>query len=320
MTVITPIALFGYDRADHLEDTIFHLKANDLADKTVVYMFSDGARNAAAESGVRAVRKLVKNTVGFKSVTLVEREENWGLRRSIIDGVAQISRKHGRVIVLEDDIVTNPCFLRYMNDALEFYKDYQTVGSISGYLAPYVSRKIGLRPDDTFFHYRTNCWGWATWHDRWVKIDWEATNWQFYLQSAEMREIFTRGGGDFTVMLRDSMEGRNQSWMARWYYNCFLHGMLTLYPGRSLVDNIGFDGSGTHSCKANASVCLRYRTPLAPLTTRTFNFALPVRIDGKIHEVMKRFWDPPWLPNSAIACAVRPIYRRLCKLNEQSRS
>lgn len=314
MPSIAPVALFGYDRDDHLQETIAHLQANEFAEKTAVYVFSDAAKNAAAEAGVHAVRQLARSLSGFESVTLIERDTNWGLRRSMIDGVAQVSKKHGRVIVLEDDIVTNPCFLRFMNEALEFYKDCQTVGSISGYVADYVSKKAGLNPQDTFFHYRTNCWGWATWFDRWAKADWEATNWQLYFQSAAMRKLLSQGGGDFLVMLRDSMEGRNQSWMARWYYHCFLHGMLTLYPGRSLVDNIGFDGRGTHSRNANASACRRYRTPLEPRAAAKFNFALPVRVDEQFHKAMKRFWDPPWLRNTPLVLTLRPLYHQIRKL------
>lgn len=314
MLTFAPVALFGYDRADHLKITIAHLQANEWADKTAVYIFSDGAKDAAAEPGVQAVRHLTRSITGFASVTLIERETNWGLRRSMIDAVTQIAKKHGRVIVVEDDIVTAPNFLRYMNEALEFYDSYQTVGSISGYVAPYVAKKAGLNPQDTFFHYRTNCWGWATWWNRLEKADWDANNWKHYFQSATMRKLLSRGGSDFLGMLRNSMEGRNQSWMARWYYYCFLHGMLTLYPGRSLVDNIGFDGSGTHSHNTNAAAYRRYRTILETTSGEKFSFALPVYVDERIHKAMKRFWDLPWLVNTPVVLALRPIYRQLRKL------
>jgi len=311
MSAFAPVALFGYDRSDHLKKTVEHLRANELASSTDVYLFADGAKNSQAVPGVQAVRAYAHEISGFKSVTLIEREKNWGLLRSMIDGVGQIAKEHGKVIVLEDDIITNPKFLVYMNSALDFYNDYKTVGQISGYVAPYVAEKSKLGSQDTFFHYRSNCWGWATWWDRWGKADWDPENWHCYFQSAKMKKLFGRSGDDFLQMFRDSMEGRNQSWMARWYYNCFLHGMLTLYPGRSLVDNIGFDGSGTHSRKAKASVYQKYRTPVELLVHGTFNFSLPIYIDDTIHKAMKHFWDPPWRFNNPLYRAIRPIYRFL---------
>ncbi len=126
-----------------------------------------------------------------------------------------------------------------------------------------------------------------------------------------MRKLFGRSGDDFLQMFRASMEGRNQSWMARWYYNCFLHGMLTLYPGRSLVDNIGFDGTGTHSSNPKASVYQRYRAPVELLVNGKFNYLLPIYVDDEIHKAMKHFYDPPWLFNNPFYRAIRPIYRFL---------
>lgn len=311
MSAFAPVALFGYDRADHLKKTVEHLRANELANSTAVYVFSDGAKNSQAVPGVQAVRAYVHEISGFKSVTLIEREKNWGLLRSMIDGVGQIVKEHGKVIVLEDDIITNPKFLVYMNGALEFYHDYKTVGQISGYVAPYVSRKSRLGSHDTFFHYRPNCWGWATWGDRWGKADWDPENWHCYFQSAKMRKLFGRSGDDFLRMFRKSMEGRNQSWMARWYYNCFLHGMLTLYPGRSLVDNIGFDGTGVHCKSVKASAYQKYRAPVERLVNGTFNYSLPISIDDETHKAMKHFWDRPWLYNNPFYRAIRLVYRFL---------
>ncbi|MFZ4801568.1 MAG: hypothetical protein ACOYLR_06215 [Chlorobium sp.] len=321
VSAFAPVALFGYDRSDHFKQTIERLQANELADRTAVYVFSDNAKNSEAEAGVQEVRKLVKGITGFESVTIIERDTNWGLLRSMIDGVAQVSQKHGQVIVLEDDIITNPYFLCYMNKALDFYKDIKTVGSISGYVPDYIVKKSRLNQNDTFFHYRTNCWGWATWGDRWVHVDWAADNWQYYFQSKAMRTLLSRGGSDLPGMLRNSMEGKNQSWMARWYYHCFLHGMLTLYPARSLVDNIGFDGSGVHSAtiksKSINNVFLRYRTPLQLSKKVEYKFSFPVYVDRRIHNAVKKFWDQSWFFNSSVANLLRPIYRKISFLYEQ---
>ncbi len=70
-----------------------------------MYVFSDGAKNSQTVPGVQEVRAYVHEISGFKSVTLIEREKNWGLLRSMIVGVGQIAKEHGKVIVLEDDII-----------------------------------------------------------------------------------------------------------------------------------------------------------------------------------------------------------------------
>ncbi|HEV2295338.1 MAG TPA: glycosyltransferase [Tepidisphaeraceae bacterium] len=308
MPKFAPVALFGYNRPDHLAKTVEHLRANLFADQTDLYLFSDAAKDAAAEPGVRAVRRLAHEVVGFRSVTVVERQKNWGLRRSLISGVSQVASEHGMVVVVEDDIVTSPHFLRYMNEALRFYTDFETVGSVSAYAPPTVTAKAQLRPGDTFFHYRVNCWGWATWWSRWRRANWEPENWQRYLEQRGAAALLARGGSDLPNMFRDSMEGRNQSWMARWYYNCFLHGMLTLYPGESLVDNIGFDDTGVH-CRGNVRQFARYRASINSRSDTTYCFTLPVVVDKKIDRLMRRFWDLPWLPNNQFGQMIRPLYR-----------
>ena len=309
---LAPVALFGYNRADHLQQTVEHLLANDLADATDVYFFSDGPRDSAAESGVAAVRRYGRSVSGFHSMTVIERPHNMGLRASMIDGVSSVAEKHGRVVVVEDDILASPGFLRYMNDALEFYENYHSVGSISGYMPHEVTRAASLSPQQTVFHYRPNCWGWATWWSRWGKADWEPSDWRRHVTSARRRKLLARGGTDMIVMLRCSMEGMNQSWMARWYFNCYLHGMLTLWPGASLVTNIGFDGSGVHVRKnVPSSRFDRYRCDIAVAAGGGFLFEVPVAVDDRVHRAMQRFWNLPWYADSAFTRPLRPIYRRL---------
>lgn len=242
---------------------------------------------------------------------IIERPANWGLRRNVISGVQQVAEAHGSVIVVEDDIVTESGFLEYMNLALEFYKAFTTVGAISGYVPEYVSRRAGVAANQTFFHYRASSWGWATWWDRWKAVDWEPADWRRYLEEAASVALFMRGGVDMPQMLCKSMAGANQSWMARWYFHCFLHGMVTLYPGRSLVDNIGFDGSGTHSRCGSPSVYRKYRTSIGEAGHREFVFSLPIHVDEKAHQIMTRFYAPSWFRRTFVANIARPLYRRL---------
>jgi hypothetical protein len=218
------------------------LKANPLAAQSDLFVFSDGPKNADAAAGVAQVRELLKGLTGFRSVTVAERERNFGLAASIISGVTDIVSRHGAVIVLEDDLVTSPHFLRYMNDALELYRDREEVASIHGYIYPVE----GALPE-TFFLRGADCWGWATWKRAWELFEPDGAKLLARLRDGKLTKAFDRDGSyEYTRMLEDQISGRNDSWAVRWYASAFLADRLTLYPGRSLVQNIGMDALGTH--------------------------------------------------------------------------
>jgi hypothetical protein len=234
-------------RPEHLATTVHSLAANPEATNTHLTVFCDAAKKPDHQPGVDAVRQFVASIVGFASVTVVERARNWGLAASIIDGVTRIVGEHGRVIVVEDDMMLSHNFLHYMNDALDLYANDENVASIHGYCYPV----NGVLPE-TFFLRGADCWGWATWRRAWQHFRPDGSTLLAELESRGLVYEFDMDSQyGFTQMLRDQIAGRNNSWAIRWHASCFLDGRLTLYPGRSLVHNIGNDGSGTHSKHTN---------------------------------------------------------------------
>jgi len=237
-----PIALFVYNRRDHAQRTIDALKNNILAEDSELIIFSDAPKSEAQAVSVCEVRKYIREIKGFKAVTVVEREANIGLARSIIDGVTTIVNKYGRIIVLEDDMVTSKYFLTYMNEALEMYADDERVVSAHGYVYP-VDKPL----PEAFFLHGADCWGWATWSRGWACFN---SDGQFLLDELKRRKLMGafdyNGAYPYSKMLEWQIKGKNDSWAVRWYASAFLAGKLTLYPGRSLVHNIGNDNSGTH--------------------------------------------------------------------------
>ena len=243
-----PIALFVYNRPNHMRRTIEALQNNALSRESDLLIFSDAPKNSNDSPGVNEVRSYLHEISGFKTVTTIKREKNWGLAASIIDGVTRICREHGRVIVLEDDLVVSPCFLAYMNDALERYKDEERVMQISGYMFP-VREPID---ESALFLPFTTSWGWATWSRGWEKFDTEAQGYALLKNDREMRKAFDLGGAyPYFKMLESQLKGEIDSWAIRWYLSVFLAHGLILYPPKSLVENIGMDGSGTHSGDAD---------------------------------------------------------------------
>lgn len=241
-----PVALFVYNRPWHTRRTVEALRANAEAAETPLYIFSDAPKNSRASEAVAEVRSLIREITGFKAVTIIERETNFGLARSIIEGVTQICEKHGCVIVLEDDLVTSPHFLKYMNEGLEKYQDEQKVISIHGYVYP-----VEQALPETFFLKGADCWGWATWKRGWEFFNPDGQKLLDELKRRELtRQFDFNGSYPYSMMLSNQIAGKNDSWAILWYASAFLQDKLTLYPGRSLVQNIGMDGSGVH-CSAN---------------------------------------------------------------------
>lgn len=239
---VAPVTLFVYNRPDHTRRTIESLKANILALESDLIVYSDAPRSAAQSENVREVRKYLQTVAGFKSITIIQRETNLGLSRSIIDGVTAVVEKYGRIIVLEDDMLTSPYFLTYMNEALEKYADDDRVVSIHGYVYP-VKQPL----PEAFFLLGADCWGWATWSRGWACFNSDGQSLLDRLKRNKQIKTFDYNGTyPFSDMLEEQIKGNNDSWAIRWYASAFLAGKLTLYPGRSLVHNIGNDNSGTH--------------------------------------------------------------------------
>lgn len=240
-----PIALFVYNRPWHTRQAVESLLSNPAAARSPLYIFSDAARNAVAREAVAQVRAYIRGVTGFESVTIIERDTNFGLARSIIEGVTMLCGKHGRVIVVEDDLVTSPHFLEFMNNALTLYEHDERVISIHGYMFPVE----GTLPE-TFFLKGADCWGWATWKRGWDLFERDGRRLLRELETRKLTYPFDLDGAyPYTSMLKKQGAGKIDSWAIRWRASAYLRNKLTLYPGRSLILNIGNDGTGTH-CSA----------------------------------------------------------------------
>lgn len=239
---LTPIVLFVYSRLWHTRSTIEALLNNPGVELTDLIIFSDAARTVDKQVGVEEVRAYLKNITGFRSITINYRPYNFGLARSIIEGVTEVLKEYDAVIVLEDDLVTSPYFLKYMNEALSKYADDDRVISIHGYVYP-----VNQSLPETFFLRGADCWGWATWRRGWALFNPDG---QYLLNELKRRKLISmfdfNGAYSFSKMLKAQINGSNDSWAVRWHASAFLADKFTLYPGRSLVHNIGHDGSGTH--------------------------------------------------------------------------
>ena len=255
---LAPIVIFSYDRPDHLRQTLDALAKNDLANESELFVYCDGAKERSKVSGERLAeydsyltrieenRKVAHGASGFKFVKVIEREKNIGLKANIVGAVTEILNQYGRVITLEDDIVTSPGYLRFMNEALEIYKDDEKVMHISGYMWPH---KLPL-PETFFYEVPYPGGGWATWARAWKYYDDDAA--ELYHFWKDRWEEFNKFGADYLQkQLVANYEGRMNTWFIKWHAVLLKIGGITLYPGRSLTNNIGFDELATNCSTTN---------------------------------------------------------------------
>lgn len=249
MKPLAPIVLFVYNRPDHTRETIDALAKNLLAKESILFIYSDGAKDNQKDRGlVEEVREIINNPQShsfFKFVKIIESQTNKGLAKSVIDGVTDVINEYKRVIVLEDDLVSTEDFLSYMNGGLEYYEKDSQIWSISGY-----SFKMKFPKDytyDIFYTYRGSSWGYATWKDRWATVDWDVLDYKDFKSNIRKRKKLNRGGVDMAEMLDSQIAGEIDSWAIRWCYAQSKQDKYTVYPVLSRIKNIGLDGSGTHS-------------------------------------------------------------------------
>ncbi len=243
-----PIALFIYNRADHTKRTLEALAANNGAKESDLIVYSDGAKDDAGASAVEQTRAVARAATGFRSVTMVERPANVGCTNNIVTGVTETVSAHGKVIVVEDDILTAPYFLDFMNEGLRRYQAEPKVWHLSGWNYP-------IEPDglsDSFFWRVMNCWGWATWADRWEHFERDPERIRDAVAAHGKKRFNLDGSHNFFQQIERNISGRYETWDIFWYATIFMNNGLCLNPTSSLVENIGLDGSGTHCRKVKS--------------------------------------------------------------------
>jgi len=286
----SPVILFVYNRPWHTQQTVEALQKNDLAKESDLFIFADGPKTNATDEQkekISQVREYIKTISGFKSVTISEKEKNCGLANSVIAGVTEIINKFGKVIVVEDDLVTSRYFLKFMNDSLEKYKDNTEVSAISAFVNP-ISKKTA----DPFFLYYFACWGWGTWKRGWDIFCPDATKLIEHFNSKKMiREFNIDDSVNFMEMLYDQAQGKIDSWAIRFYASSFLSHKLIFYPNESLVLQIGI-GAGTHSNQQNTLLKRDKKFIEMTLSNNAINLIdIDIKQNNKVYNAYKRFYN-----------------------------
>lgn len=245
---LAPVVLFVYNRLDHTQQVVDALRGNELAEDTDLHIYADAAKDVEALEKVQALREYLPTITGFRKVSIQFRAKNMGVDANVISGVTEIIERYGKAIVLEDDLITSPYFLRYMNEALDHYEQKDKVISIHGYVYPVVQQL-----NEVFFLKGADCWGWATWKRGWDLFEPDGKKLLDQLEERKLEKEFDfENTYPYLQALREQANGETTCWDIRWYAAAFLADKLTLYPGKSLIRNIGLDGTGTHCGDSNS--------------------------------------------------------------------
>ena len=280
--MLAPVILFVYNRPEETKKTLGALRQNLLAQETDLYIFSDAAKDESSEQKVQEVRKIIHSVDGFQSVTIIAASENKGLASSIITGVSSVLLKHKKAIVLEDDLITSPNFLSFMNQALETYENNKKIISISG-----LTFQVNIPKDyeyDVYFTRRMSSYGWGTWLDRWENIDWEVKDYDSFRWNLKKNLQFMRGGEDLPRMLAAYMKGKIYSWAIRFAYHQYKTGTYTVYPTISKVDNIGFSSGASNTIRKKRYDVIEFNES----KNLVFHFAPEVQINSIINKAFLR--------------------------------
>ena len=245
---LAPIVLFVYNRKWHTKKTVNALKKNLLANKSELFIYSDGPKKIENFEEVQKVRQYIKTIKGFKKIKIIEKKKNLGLANSIILGVTEIINKYGKAIILEDDIVTSPLFLKFMNLALKHFKNKDRVWHISGWSYP-----INLKNnDDVYFSRVMHCWGWATWSNKWKHFEKNTDKLINKFSKNDISKLNLDGyNNTFWKQVLLNKKNKINTWAIFWYTTIFKKNGLCLHPCRSFTKNVGFDGSGSHTFDLN---------------------------------------------------------------------
>jgi hypothetical protein len=208
------------------------------AKDTDLIIFSDAGRNDKEQNKVDTVREFLLHIVGFKSIRIIERPQNFGVKNNIIGGIQVMANEYECFIVVEDDLVVSSQFLWFMNAGLAHFKDFDKVLTLSAFNYVEIPKKYVW---DGYFAGRLNPWGWATWSHKIKDVDWDLADKEHFLFNPKEIKAFNAWGSDRSNMLRKVLKGDLDTWDIQLDYYLFRKDLITAYSCKNLVINNGFN-------------------------------------------------------------------------------
>lgn len=261
-----PVVIFGFNRPDTMQrvlDSLSRCEGLTGQGERRGYAFIDGRRTERDAEGIGRTLKAVTEFRDrhFPRLEICVRDVNFGCRRNIVTGLTDVLERHGRAIVIEDDVLVSRTFLSYQDAALDRYESDKRIWCVNGWR----DRTVRVPPHyghDVYLSPRNMSWGWGTWKDRWERVDFELKGWpEFRSRECDMERLCA-AGRDLPAMLDAQFEGRLRTWDVQCSYHMVRHGLFAVEPRLALTKNIGSGTECMHCGKADVAV----------LTARYYDF------------------------------------------------
>jgi len=240
-----PVVLFVYRRPAHTQRVLSALRKNNI---DLLYVFSDAGTGPKDNILVEKTRELINKIDWVEKIGFFHNEHK-GLASSVIEGISNVLHSFDKVVVLEDDCIPAPGFYAYMRQCLLYYEKVEQVSCVSAFLHPLNKTVFEDYNYDVFFWKRFWSWGWGTWRRAWQNFDPDLKS---LVEKAKKSGLDTSVfGRDVSLVKIEKEMGKIDSWAMPFFLSMVLNNTFSVYPVKSYIQNIGFDGSGTHCFSSN---------------------------------------------------------------------
>ena len=218
-----------------------------------LYLVCDGPNNLKNK---RLVEKsiLIASDINWKcKLKKLFFKENLGGPKAGYEGICWFFNSVEQGIILEDDCIPNIDFFKFCDELLDYYKDDNRVGHITGSNF----QNGNVRGDSSYYFSKyTHTWGWASWkrsvsnwnlvEKNWPKIKKKKLINNFYNSSNEKKY--------WEKIFDDLNNQKSVHWDYSWMLKQWMSKSLTATPNVNLVKNIGFGKDATHTLDENSNL------------------------------------------------------------------
>jgi len=240
----TPVVFLIFRRPDLTARVFEQIR---LAKPTKLFIVADGPRNKEEAALCEQTRQVVEGVDWECEVYKNYSEVNLGCRQRVSSGLDWAFEQVEEAIILEDDCLPHPCFFRYCDELLTYYREDERIWCISGDNF----QDDQQRGDGSYYFSRYNhCWGWATWKRCWKYFEEDLQTWPSFRDNDFIQCIFDDPvEATYWTKIFDQLFENNEpnTWDYQWTYTCWKNSGLTILPNVNLVSNIGFGAESTHT-------------------------------------------------------------------------
>lgn len=276
----TVIGVFCYNRVSKLKRCIDALLTNPECAEMDIIFFSDGPKKKDDSTPIAEVRNYIDKLKGFKTVIKHYREENLSTGPNFRTGLTFLAENYEQFIIVEDDLIVSPNYIKFLLDALTFYKQDKSVFCVTAYVFPIKSKDYKY---DTIVYKRFCSYGWGGWGNRFDSVIWDENQLERLMNTSPgFKKRLNAEGYDLVRMLKKQISGKISTWDIQMQTHVAENRLKVIYPTLSKVSNIGFDEESTNTSGVNYLV-----TPVDDGKQRTFRFSPSTNILPELQAQIK---------------------------------